>query len=1669
MKTIRLFLAATLVIVCGNVIAQNPGGVSGATLWLKANAGTSASTQGAPVASWTNQGITPASITAATSQQPFFQTGGAANGINYNPTLLFDGADDYFATDNAFSTDNSNLFTIISVDKRRTNNYQSLLIAAHYYQITAAFNYGFNPSGQTYVSASNNSDVKALITNPINTAELLGVNRSTDHLFQFYNKGAADGPINTMSNFTGPFNPDIMNIGPGFNGDFAEEIVFNSSLSAADMQKVHSYLALKYGISLDQTTATDYLASNGVTKIWSNSFAGGYNNNIFGIGRDDNSQLLQKISASQNTRGIVTLALQNDFTSANNAAARTTSFTADNSFITVSDNSAATGNPAWTNSQAPAGKFILNSQWQVQTNAAAQPVFLQFDVANSNYDVPALATGSSYYLVYDNSGTISLSSQVVQLVNTSGSLWSLPSAISFPNGTKFTLASMAPSPGGAIGATLWLKANAGTSTSTQGTPVASWANQGMTTASITAATSQQPLFQTGDAANGVNYNPALRFDGIDDIFLANSIFSTNDQNLFTIITVQKRKANNGWASLFQAKHTEFTYTAALAYGFDPSGYPNIGAANNGAVQGTSISPLNTADLLSVNRSLPGTFQLLSKGGNNVGPAIMSNFSGWFLNEDSTSIGNGYNGDLSEEIVFNSSLSAADMQKVHSYLALKYGISLDQTTATNYLASDGSTKMWNATTAGIFNNRIFGIGTDNGSDLKQQISTEQTTTDATAGLLTIATVNDFTTANTLRSAPLANLNFVTVSDNGGPISATTTNKPAGMVSILARSWKLQTNSPAASIYLQFNAANSTTGSFPALAAGQSYMLIYTTNALPDYTANTTTVQLTKNGNLLTTAAGVTMPAGAIFTVAISPATLAGTAPGLWLKADAGITLATSAGPWVDQSVNAYNMPIVNPGIGGPNGLSNTINFNPSLTFNSENAAAPNVLGYSAFPISSLMNTGISQFIVYKSGPPNVSLVKINYGANDYAYGGPFAVAYSPQVGFWFNNAISGIPGGVAANTPGTTYMAGMVTSGSGGTVSINGVTGAAAGNGGNNSGSDLYIGTIRNSQGSPYRGTTDAISEIIIFPSDQTVNRNKIESYLATKYGITLPVDYVSTNAGIYYNVTTSTPQNNSGFTKDITGIGKESTQGLDQEQSYSQSASLPVYVGAGGLIASSNIGRTSSLADNSYLAFGNDGGAVNFATAVTGQGAFNKRMARTWKLQLTGTNPGTVMIAIPVSAFPLYDSLGGTICQPVALLTGNSAGFASGTSNIINSGTQNINGTPCYTFALNPINGNYFTFAAATPGNTPTLVATGTVSPGTVAANSCNSLDGFTAYVDLAAPINKYLSIQQNSNPLPTLTVTQDASGTLPYVKDDLVNCTVIANRLYNIKGGTEGPGAPTYPNPMKVRIYYTDADLANADAALPHHNGIHDAKWFQYEGSIAQTLAAQMPDSRAFMGTTGINFSFPIPTYGVENGVKYVEFSNIKKFSTFGYMVGQTEFLLPVGLHEFKGNRQGTNNLLQWKVEDGVNINGFQLQRSTTGNGGFATIARPAYANGQINYSYTDAGITANQYYRLAMQNADGSISYSNVVYIAANGAVQSMRVSPNPAIAGSAFNISLTGYTGIVTAHLYDFSGKLISNSKFANGNNILSSAKLAKGIYQLVVTDANGNARTEKLVVQ
>ena len=124
----------------------------------------------------------------------------------------------------------------------------------------------------------------------------------------------------------------------GFNGDIQEIIILKRNMTggvftnyAGDLQKIQSYLAVKYGITLSTPT---YVNSDGVEIYRGN----GYNYNIFGIGRDDASGLYQKQAQSINNIHL-NVYLGNELPALNSLNNAT--FAADKQFLMIGANNNA--------------------------------------------------------------------------------------------------------------------------------------------------------------------------------------------------------------------------------------------------------------------------------------------------------------------------------------------------------------------------------------------------------------------------------------------------------------------------------------------------------------------------------------------------------------------------------------------------------------------------------------------------------------------------------------------------------------------------------------------------------------------------------------------------------------------------------------------------------------------------------------------------------------------------------------------------------------------------------------------------------------------------------------------------------------------------------------------------------------------------------------------------------------------------------------------------------------------------------------------------------------------------------------------------------------------------------------------------------------------------------
>ncbi len=178
----------------------------------------------------------------------------------------------------------------------------------------------------------------------------------------------------------------------------------------------------------------------------------------------------------------------------------------------------------------------------------------------------------------------------------------------------------------------------------------------------------------------------------------------------------------------------------------------------------------------------------------------------------------------------------------------------------------------------------------------------------------------------------------------------------------------------------------------------------------------------------------------------------------------------------------------------------------------------------------------------------------------------------------------------------------------------------------------------------------------------------------------------------------------------------------------------------------------------------------------------------------------------------------------------------------------------------------------------------------------------------------------------------------------------------------------------------------------------------------------------------------------------------------------------LPLKVNQFKGSQQGSNNLLHWDVLSDYKVQTAQLEVSKDGSL-FQVLDNISthLVSGKITGSYTDANNAITKYYRLKLQEQDGSVVYSNIVSLQGKGQVQSLQVFPNPAQQQLNVYVNAT-YVGLLSIKVTDLLGKVLmqENRKVAQiglQNIELQLPKnLISGTYLLHVLNGQNTYKTK-----
>ncbi len=388
----------------------SPGSVSSdLTLWFKSDAsvysdaGATAVTNGGTIQQWNEQSgnASVANVNQITgADQPTYDD----DPFNYNPAILFDNAGDFLASgDVPFSsfTDGSKI-SMYGVMKGLGGGAQftwdDVGVGAKIVLGTGASFFDRNGGNNASTGFGSTNTEQHLVSTVIGgnamNAYIEGDLKNTSTIVNL--NGTKVSPVTFGKLFEHGFPSSVL---------FGEVAIYDASHSATDKNRIESYFAVKYGITLDNSAggiAGDYSASFS-TQVWDADVNATYHNNVIGLARDDSQFLLQKQS---HTIDDTTRIYLNTLQTTN--VANTGSFSSDVSYIMMGDNQGEISATTASSAEIPGTCGLhsrLEREWKV--TRTSDGTLFKFDVKLNPNAGPSTVNSWDLGLLIDDDGDFS--------------------------------------------------------------------------------------------------------------------------------------------------------------------------------------------------------------------------------------------------------------------------------------------------------------------------------------------------------------------------------------------------------------------------------------------------------------------------------------------------------------------------------------------------------------------------------------------------------------------------------------------------------------------------------------------------------------------------------------------------------------------------------------------------------------------------------------------------------------------------------------------------------------------------------------------------------------------------------------------------------------------------------------------------------------------------------------------------------------------------------------------------------------------------------------------------------------------------------------------------------------------------------------------------------------
>ena len=177
------------------------------------------------------------------------------------------------------------------------------------------------------------------------------------------------------------------------------------------------------------------------------------------------------------------------------------------------------------------------------------------------------------------------------------------------------------------------------------------------------------------------------------------------------------------------------------------------------------------------------------------------------------------------------------------------------------------------------------------------------------------------------------------------------------------------------------------------------------------------------------------------------------------------------------------------------------------------------------------------------------------------------------------------------------------------------------------------------------------------------------------------------------------------------------------------------------------------------------------------------------------------------------------------------------------------------------------------------------------------------------------------------------------------------------------------------------------------------------------------------------------------------------------------------------RSNTKSNNVTINWKVENEINLQSYEVEHSTNGSTfkAFSTMNAAALNSGNMAYTqmHTQA-LSADNFYRIKANSVGGQVQYSATVKVAAINEKASISVYPNP-VEGRAVQLRFVGQQpGRYQVQMVDAVGQVIYQSSVTVSSAVQTQqlslpTSTAAGAYQLKVLAADGSSRVQQLMLK